>query len=68
MKGTAVLTREKSSILILENIDRKTYEEIKNQCGCEHCNCSVDEKRVVDFGYVLPIGYKEDEIDWDYGY
>lgn len=67
MKGTVVLIKKNTDIVFLENIDRHTFEEIKQQCGCDHCTCSI-HNRIVDLGYVLPVGFKEDDIDWDYGY
>lgn len=67
MKGTAVLYHDGHSVTVIENVDKKVYETIKEQCGCKHCTCKIDNK-VVDFGKVSPVFWHEDEIDWDYGY
>lgn len=67
MAGTAVLYRNEHDVIILEGIEKETYEEIKKQCGCEHCSCMLNSKKV-DLGNVKIIGFKEDQVDWDYGY
>lgn len=66
MRGTAILFQEQS-ITFIEDIDRTLFDEIKQQCGCEHCNCNI-EKKLIDFGTVSPVFWHEDEVDWDYGY
>lgn len=66
MKGTAILFQEKS-ITFLEDVEQSVFEEIKNQCGCEHCSCKLNNK-MVSFGSVSPVFWHEDEVDWDYGY
>lgn len=68
MKGTAILLKNDADVKFVENLDQRAYEEIKEQCHCDHCNCHVEKDRVVDFGNVSMIGWKSDEIDWDYGY
>jgi hypothetical protein len=67
MKGTAILFQPNQKVTIIEDIDLKTYESIKNQCGCTNCTCKV-ESTVVDFGTVSPALWHEDEVDWAYGY
>lgn len=66
MKGTAILFQEQA-VTFIENVDRTVFEEIKLQCGCEHCNCQLENK-IIDFGAVSPAFWHEDEVDWDYGY
>jgi len=66
MKGTAILFQD-DQITIIENVEHTVYKEMKEQCGCNHCTCKVDEK-TIDFGFVSPVLWHEDEIDWDYGY
>lgn len=67
MKGTAILFQEDQTVTFLENVDRAVYEDLKKQCGCENCNCKIDNKKV-DFGPVSPVLWCDDQIDWDYGY
>ncbi|MDE3838333.1 hypothetical protein C0966_02900 [Bacillus methanolicus] len=67
MKGTAILFQADHSVTIIEDVEHTVYEEIKSQCGCEHCICKLENK-IVDFGTVSPVFWHEDEIDWDYGY
>lgn len=66
MKGTAILFKEQD-VKFIEDIDQSVFEEIKHQCGCKHCSCSLGNK-IVDFGTVSPVFWHEDEVDWDYGY
>lgn len=66
MKGTAILFKDQS-VTVLEGVDYNIFDEIKQQCGCNHCNCKLENK-IVDFGSVSPVFWHEDEIDWDYGY
>ncbi|MGM7685110.1 hypothetical protein ACSVDA_23675 [Cytobacillus sp. Hm23] len=67
MKGTAILFKETRPVTILEDVDKSLYNEIKKQCGCQQCNCSIDNKNV-EFGQVSPVMWHEEEVDWDYGY
>jgi hypothetical protein len=66
MKGTAILFQEQN-VTFIEDVDHSIYEEIKEQCGCEDCNCKLENK-IVNFGSVSPVFWHEDEVDWDYGY
>lgn len=66
MTGTAILFQEQN-VTFIEDIDISVFEEIKNQCGCEHCSCKLENK-TVDFGTVSPVFWHPDEVDWDYGY
>lgn len=66
MKGTAILFQEQT-ITFIEDVEHTVFEELKTQCGCEQCNCVLDNKSV-DFGSVSPVFWHENEIDWDYGY
>ncbi|WHY79159.1 hypothetical protein QNH20_08520 [Neobacillus sp. WH10] len=66
MKGTAILFQEQK-ITFIEDVDHSFYKEIKEQCGCDHCSCKLDEK-IVKFDSVSPVFWHEDEVDWDYGY
>lgn len=66
MKGTAIIY-QKDQVTILEDVDKSVYEELKEQCGCRHCLCKIENKEV-DFGEVSPILWHEEAIDWDYGY
>ncbi|NSL50659.1 hypothetical protein [Calidifontibacillus erzurumensis] len=66
MAGTAVLYRD-HEVIILEDVEKETMEEIKKQCGCGHCTCTINDHKV-DLGNVEFVGFKEDKIDWDYGY
>lgn len=67
MKGTAILFQKNKKVTIIENVDRSVFDEIKDQCGCDHCSCKVESK-VVDFGQVSPVLWHENEVDWEYGY
>ncbi|MBA4538824.1 hypothetical protein H1Z61_17265 [Bacillus aquiflavi] len=67
MKGTAVLFQDDQTVTFLENVDRSVFEEIKKQCGCENCNCKIENK-TVEFGSISPVFWCQDEVDWDYGY
>jgi hypothetical protein len=66
MRGTAILFQEQN-VMFIEDIEHTVFEEMKEQCGCEHCNCKLQHK-TVDFGSVSPVFWREDEIDWEYGY
>lgn len=66
MSGAAILFQEEN-VTIIEDVDISVYEEIKEQCGCQHCSCKLENK-TVDFGAVSPVFWHPDEIDWDYGY
>ncbi len=68
MKGTAILYQEDNKIRFVENIEEKTFNEIKKQCNCDHCNCHVEKNRLVDFGKVSMVEWKADDLDWEYGY
>ncbi|EKN68550.1 hypothetical protein [Schinkia azotoformans] len=67
MAGTAVLYRNQQEVIVLEDIKKETLEEIKQQCGDENCTCTLNNHKV-DLGNVMVIGFKEDVVDWDYGY
>lgn len=67
MKGTAILFQENQKVTVIEDVERSVFEEIKAQCGCDHCNCKLENK-VIDFGSVSPVFWHEDEVDWEYGY
>jgi hypothetical protein len=67
MKGTAILFQEDRKVTIIEDIDHKIYEEIKDQIGCEECSCKLNDK-VIHLGPVHPALWHDEEIDWDYGY
>lgn len=67
MRGTAILFMENQNVTFVEDVDHKVYEEMKEQCGCGHCNCKLGNKDV-NFGAVSPVFWHEDEVDWDYGY
>ncbi|MFD3447943.1 hypothetical protein ACFDTO_25460 [Microbacteriaceae bacterium 4G12] len=58
MTGTALVVVNDDSLLVLENVDRKRYEELQGQAGVE-----VDH-----FGRVSSVIWNEQEIDWEYGY
>lgn len=66
MSGTAILFQDQS-VTFVEDIDEDIFEELKQQCGCSHCTCKLENK-AIDFGRVSPVFWHEDEIDWDYGY
>ena len=51
MKGTAILFQE-LNITFIEDVEHSVFEEIKDQCGCDNCNCKLDNK-IVNFGSVL---------------
>lgn len=67
MAGTAVLYRNQQDVIVFEDVEKETLEEIKEQCDCQHCNCTLNNKKV-DLGNVKVVGFKEDKVDWDYGY
>lgn len=67
MAGTAVLYRNQQEVIVLEDVKKETLEEIKQQCGCNNCNCKLNDHEV-DLGHVMVIGFKEDIVDWEYGY
>ncbi|WP_458414107.1 hypothetical protein ACNQFZ_04225 [Schinkia sp. CFF1] len=67
MAGTAVLYRNKQEVIVLEEVKKETLEEIKQQCGCTDCNCTLNNRKV-NLGEVEIVGFKEDKVDWDYGY
>ena len=67
MAGTAVLYRNKQEVVVLEDIKKETYDEIKEQCGCKNCTCTLNNHKV-NLGKVNIVGFKEDKVDWDYGY
>lgn len=67
MKGTAILFQSNQKVTFIEDVEQTVYETIKEQCGCDHCNCKVENK-IVDFGTVSPVLWHEEEVDWDYGY
>jgi hypothetical protein len=67
MAGTAVLYRNQQEVIVLEDVKKETLEEIKQQCGYDNCTCTLNNHEV-DLGQVMVIGFKEDCVDWDYGY
>jgi hypothetical protein len=67
MKGTAILFQSNQRITFIEDVDHTVFETIKQQYGCSHCSCKVDD-REVDFGKVSPVFWHEEEVDWEYGY
>ncbi len=67
MKGTAILFQPNQKVTFIENVDQIVYETLKEQCGCDHCNCKVENK-MVDFGAVSPVLWHAEEVDWAYGY
>lgn len=67
MKGTAILYQPNQKVIFIENVDHEVYETLKQQCGCSHCNCEL-ENNMVDFGEVSPVLWHEAEVDWEYGY
>lgn len=66
MCGTAILFKDQD-VTIIENIGKDIFNDLKQQCGCSHCTCKLENK-IVDFGHVSPVYWHEDDIDWDYGY
>ncbi len=67
MKGSAILFQDNQKVTIIENVNRSVFEELQAHEGCEHCHCKLENK-MIDFGSVSPVLWKENEIDWDYGY
>jgi hypothetical protein len=67
MKGTAILFQGEHGVKILENIDKAVYEEIRKQCGCVKCTCSLKQE-MKNYNYVTRVLWQEDQVDWDYGY
>lgn len=67
MKGTAILFQPNQKVTVIEDIDHKIYEALKEQCGCTHFNCKVENK-LVDYGTVSPVFWHEEDVDWEYGY
>lgn len=66
MKGTAIIFQEEN-VMFIEDVDISIYKELKDQCGCSHCTCKIENK-VVDFGMVSPVFWHENDVEWDYGY
>ncbi|WP_134704595.1 hypothetical protein [Ammoniphilus sp. YIM 78166] len=52
--GTAVLYKEDQNIVILRGVEKELVEEIKSQCGNEHCICQLSGEKV-DYGSVKHV-------------
>ncbi|TKC18478.1 hypothetical protein [Robertmurraya kyonggiensis] len=63
MKGTAILFQNEQIVTIMENVEQSVLEELL----AEHCGCTLNKKNA-DLGFVAPVIWHEEEIDWDYGY
>ncbi|PLS16488.1 hypothetical protein CVD28_15480 [Bacillus sp. M6-12] len=67
LERNCILFLENYNVTFLEDVDYSIFDEIREQCGCEHHNCKLENK-LIDFGNVSPVFWQEEEIDWDYGY
>lgn len=66
MKGTALLSTDRQKVIVLEEVDRQTFNDMKSKGGftrwiqCEQMGETTER--------VWPVRFIEDEIDWTYGY
>lgn len=66
MRGTALLSTDRQNVIVLEDIDRQTFDDIKNKGGytrttqCERVGETTER--------VWPVRFIEDDVDWMYGY
>ncbi len=66
MKGTALLSTDRQNVIVLEDIDRQTFDDMKDKGGftrttkCERIGETIER--------VWPVRFIEDDIDWTYGY
>lgn len=62
MKGTAVLQTQNEKVIVLEDINKETYDHWKAQGGYEKaCNKTGNVERV------FPVQFTSD-VDWTFGY
>lgn len=59
IKGTALLMIEGKTVKVLENIDRTFYKELSNKNYFYHDGNYIPVHSIV---------WREDAIDWEYGY
>ncbi len=67
MTGTLVLYPKNKPLIVLGGVDQSLMEEIKAQCGCNHCTCSLNGKEV-DFGQIDYVMWKEGSLNFEYGF
>ncbi|QHE52320.1 hypothetical protein [Pontibacillus sp. HMF3514] len=66
MKGTALFSTDRQDVIVLEDIDRKTFDDMKDNGGftrttkCERVGQTTER--------VWPVSFFEADIDWTYGY
>lgn len=63
MKGTGVFKTEKEQVIMVEDIELHTFEDIKVTCSK-----SEDYQDVDGIGKVFPITFIDCDIDYTYGY
>jgi len=66
MKGTAILFQQNVPITVVEGIEESQFKEIINNNANHYQNIKVSKK--VQENLTTPIIWKEEDVDWDYGY
>ncbi|QST01702.1 hypothetical protein IMZ31_09160 [Pontibacillus sp. ALD_SL1] len=62
MKGTAVLQTQNEKVIVLEDINKETFDDWKAQGGYEKA-C----KKTGNIEQVFPVQFTSD-VDWAFGY
>ncbi|MEW9667886.1 hypothetical protein [Ammoniphilus sp. 3BR4] len=67
MTGTLVLYPKNKAVILISEVEQSVVEEIKAQCGCDHCMCSLNGN-VVDFGQIDYVTWRTEPINLEYGF
>ncbi|MBD8068492.1 hypothetical protein [Bacillus sp. PS06] len=67
MIGTAILYKPDKKIVIIEDIEKEKYEELRKQCSCTVRSSKSNGNKIVA-EKITPVLWHEDDVDWDYGY
>lgn len=67
MKGTALLINKDHTVTVLENVERKVYEQLVSQEDKNDIHCVINKKEV-HFPSIEKVVWYDETIDWAYGY
>ncbi|WP_028782899.1 hypothetical protein [Thalassobacillus devorans] len=64
MTGTAVLLDHENKYIVLEDVDRSNFESTLNSDAYPAEDFQKEDRH----NAISLVGFKEEEIDWEYGY
>lgn len=67
MTGTLILYPKEKPLILISGVEESIAEEMKAQCGCEHCTCRLNGQKV-DFGRVDYVSWRQESVNLEYGF